>query len=938
MIAFSNKGKGTRKSKSKNKINFSCGCLIILTIVIVSTAAKPTIDRSERINRTIKDPNDKIIKGQTLKINFTNSDEIKMTVKRMDPINNPNQPVSQILSNDHNHFLLFDKIGQISSSTAYIHVMVPLNISSLVYEAQPIFGQLSRVMAMQTSNISHVSYVKNLQDIALNNRNRIRRGLDRINDVTGTLPIDGTPLSTQIARNPRAWPLLVYYLPAIFKGLFVTAGVAVITYSIATAFIPENKTPVEQIKQEHLTEIEMDLEAVKTVNAEVMKEFDKTMKEAYDLLPQDYKPAFNVSALTPPTLASIFNPELSDKENYETHTELLRSIMKEMQGQVRTLRSHLHVLAPPVLRFTRDYIPNLTPSAEFVDLFLNLQGSDTEPLYLPVADAPEGDFIVDRSKRFLKAMINAASIVGTFLGFLSQAEIAELRSQQTSLTGKHNLLVHANAKQDSSITKIANLMDDVRATIEVYSRFEPAVISNQIDQAVSHWEERLEITIKAIQQLQNHKLSVDYLSLSQMTLLHEKVGELAKETGLQPLPEKLSDYFQIDVSYFRNGKDIMMILHVPCLESTNLLNLYRYLPFPLPLSGFMLTSGRTLKDTLTPDILSKISSDDFPHLPAPRFQDSENVLFVKPETDLIAVNDRQQYRLVTPTDLLHCDKNGLTYLCDEMNALRTDLDHTCLAALFFKESSAISSRCHFDRAPAREEVVQLSTTQFLVYSPSQSRFQIVCSNGTRFTAHMGRVTRITVPMGCAAELGSHLITAPTHYSLQPHATLHPAQLDPLTLPAGLFDEGPYVDLALQLITAGLNTSKARFDQRLQDLTSWTNTSVSTLHQEATLDKEFSDLLVEHLKQPNVLAIVIWSSLSLVLAVIILLTCWGLIKRCRRKPKMTLNECISQLQKMLPPAQEHLRHAMHKVTPDFTEDDSTDEEIRRVFAPRYRSSP
>jgi len=112
-------------------------------------------------------------------------------------------------------------------------------------------------------------------------------------------------------------------------------------------------------------------------------------------------------------------------------------------------------------------IPNLHPLAECTELFLSLAHSDQEPIYQPISDKPEGDFIVDCSARFVKAILYALALVGTFLGVLSQTNIANLQKQQESLTRKHNPLVHATTRRDNQHWKIMRHMDDLRQATEI---------------------------------------------------------------------------------------------------------------------------------------------------------------------------------------------------------------------------------------------------------------------------------------------------------------------------------------------------------------------------------------------------------------------------------------------------------------------------------------
>ncbi len=43
-----------------------------------------------------------------------------------------------------------------------------------------------------------------------------------------------------------------------------------------------------------------------------------------------------------------------------------------------------------------------------------------------------------------------------------------------------------------------------------------------------------------------------------------------------------SDLFQIEASYFYNGQDILLLLHIPMAPADSILRLFQFHPFPLP--------------------------------------------------------------------------------------------------------------------------------------------------------------------------------------------------------------------------------------------------------------------------------------------------------------------------------------------------------------------
>ena len=79
-------------------------------------------------------------------------------------------------------------------------------------------------------------------------------------------------------------------------------------------------------------------------------------------------------------------------------------------------------------------------------------------------------------------------------------------------------------------------------------------------------EEKIDTVTSAIKSLHDRKLAIDYLSNDQMVKLYNSINETAKADRFTLLPKLVSDLFQIEISYLRQNNDIVIILHVPCIN------------------------------------------------------------------------------------------------------------------------------------------------------------------------------------------------------------------------------------------------------------------------------------------------------------------------------------------------------------------------------------
>jgi hypothetical protein len=204
-------------------------------------------------------------------------------------------------------------------------------------------------------------------------------------------------------------------------------------------------------------------------------------------------------------------------------------------------------------------------------------------------------------------------------------------------------------------------------------------------------------------------------------------------------------------------------LHVPCLTSNQMLTLYRYVPFPYPVSTtHPLSSDPHPSIHNTNDILSR------------HFKNRSSLFFL-PETELIAVgrnNNNKRYQLVSQAILAGCIQQNHIFLCDRHQVLRKDLAGSCLGALFLQNQQGVIKNCKVAYKPLRETVYQLSTNDHLIFSPTPLLAQIQCSNGSHFPQQIIDITKIHLPDFCSINLVNHTITLSRHRSQNDDAESH----------------------------------------------------------------------------------------------------------------------------------------------------------------------
>ncbi len=105
--------------------------------------------------------------------------------------------------------------------------------------------------------------------------------------------------------------------------------------------------------------------------------------------------------------------------------------------------------------------------------------------------------------------------------------------------------------------------------------YNPALVYAKLEQNIKLIEDRLTQLFNTLQQLQHHRLAVDLLDENQMQVLLQAIQNMARSKHLQIIPTQPTDFFQLDTSYLRIDNEVLIILHVPCLTSNQMLTLYR---------------------------------------------------------------------------------------------------------------------------------------------------------------------------------------------------------------------------------------------------------------------------------------------------------------------------------------------------------------------------
>jgi hypothetical protein len=116
------------------------------------------------------------------------------------------------------------------------------------------------------------------------------------------------------------------------------------------------------------------------------------------------------------------------------------------------------------------------------------------------------------------------------------------------------------------------------------------------------------------------------------------------------MPKQISYLLQIEASYVRQSQDIIIILHVPCVNVQNMLTNHRLLPFPIPIPKQLIHYDMTIKQSI---LASELSVRDLANIFDQNnldFKPEEKALFIVDEQNMIAIGKDKEFQIISQVD------------------------------------------------------------------------------------------------------------------------------------------------------------------------------------------------------------------------------------------------------------------------------------------------
>jgi hypothetical protein len=315
--------------------------------------------------------------------------------------------------------------------------------------------------------------------------------------------------------------------------------------------------------------------------------------------------------------------------------------------------------------------------------------------------------------------------LGTFMGLFNTYQIHNLEKELQQTKDAHNRLVEVVHEQELHLNRIDRQMEILTASVNFMQQNDLTLLLMGFLNIEKEIKDRLEKATHVTQVAQNHRLAVDFLPADQLPNLYKKLEQQARTIDHKLIITQPSDLFQLELSYFYDGTQLQMLLHVPTVPKDSTLRLLKLHPFPLPLN-----KNYSIIPMVQDDLLA------------------------------ISAGFNRYSAQLSSVDLLGCHAINNIYLCERHGVLGKQLNTSCLGALYLQNFQLAQEYCPLHIRPAGEVVRQLLDNWFLIYSPDPQTAYVSCRNGTENEAYIkSGITRIFLSPGCKMNLRHHLLQA-----------------------------------------------------------------------------------------------------------------------------------------------------------------------------------
>jgi nitroreductase len=189
-----------------------------------------------------------------------------------------------------------------------------------------------------------------------------------------------------------------------------------------------------------------------------------------------------------------------------------------------------------------------------------------------------------RYRRFAGAIALPMAVAATAMGIYNTDQINFLKKELGKLQDNQDRLFDVVYRHENMLEEISKAILETAAAMISMMIFNPALFDARLSRIENQIRTKLTKTTHALQAGLNRKLAVDYLTPTEVRSIFDELQITASKLKCDLLIEHHSSLFQLETSLLFDGSDAHLLIHVPMVPHQALLRLYKLHPIPLPLS------------------------------------------------------------------------------------------------------------------------------------------------------------------------------------------------------------------------------------------------------------------------------------------------------------------------------------------------------------------
>jgi len=336
----------------------------------------------------------------------------------------------------------------------------------------------------------------------------------------------------------------------------------------------------------------------------------------------------------------------------------------------------------------------------------------------------------NRKARFAEAVGSAvggaAAIAGIGLGAWNLHKVQGLDARMNKLEKEVDLLKDITQLHENHLKNLDSQIQLQDAVFRELQSNNPWDLLSTYDYATRGVQRATKLATSAISHAQRHRLAPGVFPADSLRAAVDHSKQVAADNDYNNYVHHTSDLFQLETSFLYNtsSRTLVIIVHIPMVKREHLLTMHKYVPLPL----------------------------------ASHFMENASLVAKVGHKDIIASRGLEAYKILSSSDLIHCNKFGNHHFCEGSYSLRTNFKSTCLGSIFIGDVASARTQCGFGVQKHKEAVLDMGNGEYRIFTPQSFATAQVCHNSST-SLNITNGATVKIQDGCKIQLKQHLLVA-----------------------------------------------------------------------------------------------------------------------------------------------------------------------------------